>query len=208
MKTIVVKGQKRETIGKKESKKLRSQEIIPAVLYGGEAPVHFAIPFSELRSLVYTPNVYLVDIDIEGAVYPAMMQDIQWHPVDEQVMHVDFLRIVEGKPIKIEVPVAVTGLANGIKMGGKLSLILRRLKVKALAKDLPDTITIDVTELGIGESIKVGDIPTDNIELLNSKSNVVAAVTITRAAKSAGTDEDEDENEEGAEGETPAATEE
>ncbi len=205
MKTVVIKGQKRETIGKKEAKKLRSQDIIPAVLYGGEEPVHFAVPFSELRSLVYTPNVYLVDIDIDGVIYHAMMQDIQWHPVEEQVLHVDFLRIIEGKPIKIEVPVAITGLAKGIKMGGKLSLILRRLKVKALAKDLPDVITIDVTELGIGDSIKVGDIETGNIEFLNTKSNVVVAVTITRAAKSAG-DEDEDESEEGEE--TPAPTEE
>jgi large subunit ribosomal protein L25 len=210
MKTLVVKGQKRETIGKKEAKKLRAQEIIPAVLYGGEEPVHIAIPFSELRHLIYTPSVFLIDLDIDGTIYPAMMQDIQWHPVDEQVLHVDFLKIEDGKPIKIEVPVAISGLAKGIKQGGKLSKNLRRLKVKALAKDLPDTIDIDVTEVALGQSIKVADISIDNVELLDTKSNVIVAVTITRAAKSAagagGVDE-EGEGEEGAE-KTETATEE
>ena len=210
MKTLVVKGQKRETIGKKEAKKLRAQEIIPAFLYGGEEPVHIAIPFSELRHLIYTPSVFLIDLDIDGTIYPAMMQDIQWHPVDEQVLHVDFLKIEDGKPIKIEVPVAISGLAKGIKQGGKLSKNLRRLKVKALAKDLPDTIDIDVTEVALGQSIKVADISIDNVELLDTKSNVIVAVTITRAAKSAagagGVDE-EGEGEEGAE-KTEAATEE
>ncbi len=197
MKTVVIKGQKRETVGKKEAKKLRAQEIIPAVLYGGEEVIHFAIPFSELRHLIYTPNVYLVDIDIDGEIYPAMMQDIQWHPVNEQVLHVDFLRIQDNKPIKIEVPVTVTGLAKGIKQGGKLSKNLRRLKVKALAKDLPDSIIVDVTEVELGQSIKVADIDPGNMEFLDTKSNVVVAVTITRAAKSAAGSELTEEGEEG-----------
>lgn len=213
MKTVVIKGQKRETIGKKETKKLRLQEIVPAVLYGVEKPIHFAVPFGELRSLVYTPNVYLVDIDIDGTIYKAMIQDIQWHAVDEQLLHIDFLMIQEGKTIKIDIPVAVTGLAKGIKMGGKLSIILRRLKVKALAKDLPDSITVDVTKLGIGDNIKVGDIKIENVEFLNTKSNVVVAVSITRAAKSAagagaGGDEDDETEGEGEGEETAAATEE
>lgn len=186
MKTVVISGQKRETIGKKESKRLRSQEIIPAVLYGGEAPVHFAVPFSELRKLVYTPSVYLIDIEIDGTTYKAIMQDIQWHAVEEQIMHIDFLMIQDDKAIKIEIPVAVNGLAKGIKMGGKLNLTLRRLKVKALAQNLPDTITVDVTDLGIGDSIKVSELDLENIELLNTKSNVIISVSITRAAKSAG----------------------
>lgn len=195
MKTVVIKGQKRETVGKKESKKLRSQEIVPAVLYGGDAPVHFAVPFGELRQLVYTPNVYLVDIDIEGTIYKAMMQDIQWHAVKEQILHIDFFMIQDGKTIKIDVPVAITGLAKGIKMGGKLSINLRRLKVKALASNLPDSITVDVAELGIGDSIKVSEIEIANVELLDTKSNVVVAVSITRAAKSAGEGEDTNEGE-------------
>ncbi|MCK5729836.1 MAG: 50S ribosomal protein L25/general stress protein Ctc [Draconibacterium sp.] len=201
MKTVVIKGQKRETVGKKEAKKLRSQEIIPAVLYGGEEVIHFAIPFKELRSLVYTPNVYLIDIDIAGEIYHTIMQDIQWHPVDEQVMHVDFFKIEADKPIKIEVPVAVTGHARGIQDGGKLKINLRRLKVKALYKDLPDSISVDVTELGIGQSIKVSEIESGDLELLDTKSNVVVAVNVTRLAKAVDEEESEEAEGEEAEGE-------
>ncbi|NOR75540.1 MAG: 50S ribosomal protein L25/general stress protein Ctc [Draconibacterium sp.] len=203
MKTVVIKGQKREIIGKKEAKKLRSQEIIPAVLYGGAETIHFAIPFKELRSLVYTPNVYLVDIDIDGVVYHAIMQDIQWHAVDEQVMHIDFFKIEADKPIKIEVPVAVTGHAKGIQQGGKLKINLRRLKVKALSKDLPDAINVDVTELEIGQSIKVSEIESGDLEILNAKSNVVVAVNVTRLAQVV--DEEEAEGAEGEEAEGEGA---
>jgi large subunit ribosomal protein L25 len=199
MKTVVVKGNKREALGKKDAKLLRAQELVPAVLYGMEEPVHFAVPFGELRKLVYTPCVYLIDLDIDGTIYPSLMQDIQWHPVDEQIFHIDFLRIQDNKKIKIEVPVTVKGLAAGIKAGGKLKTNLRRLKVKAFAKDLPDAIEIDVTKLKIGMSIKVADLKRDNIEFLDDKSNVVVAVQITRAARSAAgaaaVDEDEAEEE-------------
>jgi large subunit ribosomal protein L25 len=196
MKTVVVKGQKRNSLGKKEAKLLRSQELVPSVLYGAGEPIHFAVPFSEMRQLVYTPGVFLVDVDIDGTIYPAMMQDVQWHAVEEQILHVDFLKIEENKKIKIDVPVKVAGLAKGIKAGGKLKINLRRLKVKALAKDLPDSIEINVTKLGIGQSVKVGDLSLKNIELLDKKSNVVVAVTITRAARSAAgavIDEEEEE---------------
>lgn len=196
MKTLVVKGQKRNSLGKKEAKLLRSQEIVPAVLYGAGDPVHFSVPFSELRQLVYTPGVFLIDLDIDGTVYPSIMQDIQWHAVNEQILHIDFLKIEENKKVKIDVPVKVTGLAKGIKAGGKLKTNLRRLKVKALAKDLPDNIEINVTKLGIGQSIKVGDLSLKDIEILDKKSNVVVAVTITRAARSAaGAAVEEDEEE-------------
>jgi len=185
MKTLVVKGQKRNSLGKKEAKLIRLQELVPSVLYGVGEPIHFSVPFSEMRQLVYTPGVFLVDLDIDGTIYPAMMQDVQWHAVEEQILHVDFLKIEENKKIKIDIPVKVTGLAKGIKAGGKLKINLRRLKVKALAKDLPDSIEINVTKLGIGQSIKVADLALKNIELLDKKSNVVVAVTITRAARSA-----------------------
>jgi large subunit ribosomal protein L25 len=185
MKTLVVKGQKRDSLGKKEAKLLRSQELVPSVLYGAGEPVHFSVPFSELRHLVYTPSVFLIDLEIDGTVYPAIMQDIQWHAVEEQALHVDFLKIEETKKIKIDLPVKIVGLARGIKAGGKLKTNLRRLKVKGLAKDLPDAIEVNVTKLGIGQSIKVGDLSLKDIEILDKKSNVVVAVTVTRAAKSA-----------------------
>jgi len=210
MKTVVVKGQKRTALGKKESKKLRSQEIVPAVLYGGDEPVHFSVPFSELRKLVYTPNVYLIDLDIDGEVFSAMMHDVQWHAVEEQILHVDFLKIEAEKPIKIEVPIKVVGMAKGIKAGGKLKTNLRRLKVKALAANLPDNIEINVTKLGVGQSIKVGDISLNNVDFLDNKSNVVVGVIVTRAAKSAAGAAmlEEEEVEEGTSTEEAAASEE
>ncbi len=201
MKTLVLKGQKRDTLGKKEAKLLRSKEIVPAVLYGAGEPVHFSVPFNELRHLIYTPDVLLIDLDIEGSVYHAIMQDIQWHAVEEQILHIDFLKIEENKKIKIDIPVKIVGLAKGIKAGGKLKTNLRRLKVKALAKNLPDVIEVDVTKLEVGQSIKVGELNLKDIEILDKKTNVVVAVTITRAAKSAGGAVAEEEAEEsGSEG--------
>lgn len=202
MKSVLIKGKRRESLGKKDAKKLRAQELVPSVLYGGDEPVHFAVSFSELRKLVYTPNVYLIDLEIDGKVIKAIMQDIQWHPVQELAMHVDFLAIQDDKPIKIEVPVKVLGLAKGIKSGGKLSMNLRKLKVKALAAHIPDSIDIDVTDVALGQSIKVGDVNIENVEFQNSKSNVIVSVIITRAAKSAGGIDgidDEDSEEEGGE---------
>lgn len=208
MKTVEVKGQKRTALGKKESKRLRAQEIVPAVLYGGDEPLHFAVPFSELRNLVYTPEVYLINLDIEGETHRAIMQDVQWHPVDEQILHVDFLKVSESKPVKIELPIKVVGMAKGIKAGGKLKTNMRRLKVKALAENLPDYIEIDVTKLGVGQNIKVGNLSVPNVEFLDNKSNVVVGVIVTRAAKSAaGLAAAEESEEEGAGEETTSGEE-
>ena len=207
MKSLVVEGKKRETLGKKEAKRLRAQEIVPAVLYGGDEVIHFAVPFGDLRKLIYTPSVYLIDLDIEGEKYKAIIQDVQWHPVEEQILHIDFLKVEDGKPVKISIPVQLTGMAKGIKAGGKLKNNLRRLKVKALAENLPDVITIDVTSLAIGQSIKVGDLNFEKLEFLDSKSNMVVSIITSRAAKSAMGTLPEDE-EEGAEGEAGGETEE
>lgn len=205
MKSVTIKGDLRESLGKKESKKLRAAEKVPAVLYGNEEAIHFSVDFAELRQLIYTPSVFLIDLDINGTSYKAIMQDIQWHPVAEQVLHVDFLKIDDEKPIKIDVPIKVFGHAKGIKAGGKLNTNLRRLKVKALAADLPDTVEIDVTKLGLGQSIKVADLKVDNVEFLDQKSNVVVSVAITRAARSAAGAIVEDEEEAEAEGGEEAA---
>ena len=196
MKSLVIKGQLRENLGKKDAKKLRVQELVPSVMYGGDEVIHFAIPFSELRQLIYTPSSFLVEIDLDGKVYKAIMQDVQWHPIEEQILHIDFLRIKEGHPMKMEIPINIIGHAKGIKAGGKLKVNMRKLKIKALAENFPDTIDIDVTKLGLGQSIKVGDITIENVELLDGKSNVVVTVAMTRAAMSAAgsaaAEEDED----------------
>lgn len=185
MKSIEIKGFLREGLGKKDSKKLRNEGKVPCVLYGGDEPIHFFAEAGDFRKVVYTPKVYLIDLDIDGTPYKAIMQDVQFHPVDEQILHVDFLKITEDKPVKIEVPILVEGYAKGMRTGGKLKVNLRRLRVKALAKDLPDTIKIDITNLEIGDSFKVGQLELDNIEFLNSKSVPVVSIVITRAARAA-----------------------
>ncbi len=200
MKSLKIVGQKREGLGKKDAKKLREQGLVPGVLYGKDEVTHLAVPFSDIRPFVYTPNVFLIDLEIDGEVYKAMIQDVQWHPVEEQILHIDFLKIEEDKPMKIGVPVKLVGTAKGIKAGGKLKINMRKLRVKALAANLPDAIEIDVTKLAIGDSIKVGQLQRENLEFLDNKSNLIVGVVSTRVAKSAMM-LPEDEEEEGAEGE-------
>lgn len=185
MKSISIKGTKRELLGKKDAKHLRAEGLVPGVLYGGEEPIHFYASEKEFKPLIYTPNVYLVDLDIDGTVYPSIIQDSQFHPVEEKLLHVDFLRTSEKKPIKIEVPVKTEGFAKGIRKGGKLKLNLRTLKVKALTKDLPDAITINVDDLDLGQSIKVGALQRENLEFLNAKAVPVVTIMVTRAARAA-----------------------
>ena len=142
MKSISIKCTKRDVVGKKEAKRLRTLGLVPGVLYGGEEPIHFQAPEKEFKSLIYTPNVYMVDLDIDGTVYKSIIQDTQFHPVEEQLLHVDFLRTTEDKMVKVEIPVKTEGFAKGIRKGGKLKINLRTLKVKAMVKYLPDAITV------------------------------------------------------------------
>jgi large subunit ribosomal protein L25 len=199
MKSVVIKGQKRETVGKKNARMLRINGKVPCVLYGGDKPLHFYAEFGEFRKVIYTPEVFLIDLEIEGETYKTILQDQQWHPVEEKLLHVDFLLIKEDKPVKMEIPVKTEGLAKGIKQGGKLYVNLRKMRVKALAKDLPDSIDIQVEDLDIGDSIKVGDLKRDNLEFLNDPSNVVVGVIVTRMAKSLLPEEIEKEELEGEE---------
>ncbi len=185
MKSISIKATKREVLGKKETKKLRAEGFVPGVLYGGDEPVHFYALEKEFKSLIYTPNVYLVDLDIDGTVCQSIIQDSQFHPVKEQLLHVDFLRTSDDKTVKVEIPVKVEGFAKGIRNGGKLKLNLRTLKVKAMVKYLPDTININVDDLDIGQSYKVGSLQRENLEFLNAKAVPVVTIMITRAARAA-----------------------
>jgi large subunit ribosomal protein L25 len=182
MKSISIKGTKREVLGKKDAKKLRSEGLIPGVLYGGGTVVHFCASEKEFKPLVYTPDVFLVNVDIDGTVYPSILQDIQFHPVEEQILHVDFLSTSDKKPVKIELPIKLEGFAKGIRKGGKQKQNLRTLKVKGLVKDLPEIITINVEDLDIGQSIKVGALHQDKIEFLNAKAVPVVSIIATRAA--------------------------
>lgn len=185
MKSISIKATKREVVGKKETKRLRTEGLVPGVLYGGDEPVHFYAPEKEFKSLIYTPNVYLVDLDIDGVVSQSIIQATQFHPVREQLLHVDFLRTSDDKTVKVEIPVKVEGFAKGIRNGGKLKLNLRTLKVKAMVKHLPDAILINVDDLDIGQSYKVASLERPNLEFLNAKAVPVVTIMITRAAKAA-----------------------
>lgn len=205
MKSVSVKGTKRESLGKKQAKRIREQGDVPAVLYGHEELMHISVPFSELRKLIYTPNVYLIDLDIDGEVYKAIIQDMQWHPVEEQVLHIDFLKVEDDKPLKISLPIVLTGRAKGIKAGGKLKQNMRKLKVKALAEHLPDTIEIDITKLGIGDGYKVEELERANLEFLDNKSNLIVGVISSRAAMAGMVLPEDEEEEEGAEGEGATA---
>ena len=190
MKSIEVKGTAR-TIAERSSeqaralKAIRKDNGVPCVLYGAGENVHFTVPAEGLRNLVYTPHIYVVDLIIDGKKVNAILKDIQFHPVTDKVLHIDFYQTSEDKPVVMDVPVRVTGHAAGVQAGGKLAIITRKLKVKALPKDMPDEVVVDVTSLGVGKAIKVQDIHVEGVELMNAKSVVVAQVKLTRAARAA-----------------------
>lgn len=185
MQVFELKGEVRKDLGKKATKAVRKEGKVPCVLYGGEANIHFAVFEKDLKKLLYTPNVYIVNLELDGKACRAVMREIQFHPVTDRVLHIDFYQISEEKPVAMEIPVRLTGHAVGVQAGGKLALIVRKLKVKALPKDMPDEVVVDVTSLGVGKSIKVQDIQLEGVELLNAKSVVVAQVKLTRAARAA-----------------------
>lgn len=185
MKTFELKGEAREVVGKKSTKAFRKEDRIPAVIYGGDKAeaVHFTVTNGDVRKLVYTPEIFLVDLTIGKDNYKAILKDIQVHPVTDAILHLDFLHVFEEKPIVIDVPVVLDGLAEGVKAGGKLSLDLRKLKVKALYSKVPEKVHVDVTGLALGKSIQVGDLHFEGLELLNAKNGVVCRVQLTRAAR-------------------------
>jgi len=185
MKTFELNGKVREDLGKKATKATRNVDSVPCVLYGGENNVHFTATNSDLRKLIYTPEVFLVDLDVDGKKCKAIMKDLQFHPVTDKILHIDFLQVSESKPVVIEIPVKLQGLAEGVKAGGKMSLEARKLKVRGVYTQIPECITVDVTNLGLGKSIQVGAIQVENLELLNAKNAVVAQVKLTRAARGA-----------------------
>lgn len=219
MKSIEIKGKVRENVGKKEAKKLRKEDHIPCVLYGGKENFHFSVFNNDFKKLVYTPNVYLANLDIDGKKVNAILKDCQFHPVTDEIIHADFLEIFDDKPVVINIPIELYGTSIGIKEGGKLRQKRRTIKIKALPKDLPETIKIDITEFDIGFtlkvgglSLKVGGLSLENIEILDPHQSMIISIVSPRvAAKGMELDEDVKEGVEGeegveaaAEGETPA----
>jgi large subunit ribosomal protein L25 len=184
MKSLEIKGNERKELGKSSIKKLRVNGNVPCVIYGGEKNIHFSVFGNDLKNLVYTPNVYLVHLNIDGKSYKAIMKDIQFHPVTDHILHVDFIEVFEDRPAIIKIPVEITGSSIGIKNGGKLRLRRRNLKVKGLVKYIPDTLNIDVTKVDIGDVIKIDDLSYPNLEILDpGKSMVVGVISSRLAAK-------------------------
>lgn len=191
MKEINLTGQLRSDLGKKASKSLRKEGLIPCNMYGiattdgKPSAFSFTVPMTELRKLIYTPHIYLVNLTVDGKLHTAILKEIQFHPVTDTVLHVDFLEVNEEKPITIGLPVKLVGLAQGIRDGGRMSLSLRKLNVKAPYKSLPEHLDVDVTALTIGKSIKVGQLSYEGLELVTGKDVVVCSIKMTRAASMA-----------------------
>ena len=192
MKEISVSGQKRATTGKKAAKELRKEGLVPCNLYGekkGEnglpEALSFAIPATQLRKVVYSPDVYVVNLSIDGEAHKAVMKELQFHPTTDAVLHIDFYEVSETKPITIGIPVKLTGHAQGVRDGGRLSQAVRQLNVTAPYKQIPEVLEIDVTELKLGKAIKVAELNFDGLEIATPAQVVVCSVKATRASRSA-----------------------
>ncbi len=202
MKVIALKGDVRQGLGKSDTKQLRKEGKVPCVVYGKGDNQHFAVYQADFKNLVYTPNTYLVKLEVGKNVRLAKVQELQFHPVSEDIIHADFYEVATDKPISITVPVKITGVAPGVRAGGKLQLKIKKLLVSGLIADLPEFIEVNIDHLVIGKSVKVADISVDKLELLDSDSNSIVSCVVTRAAQSeAGEEDEEEEGAEGAEGE-------
>ena len=209
MKTFQLEGSPREIVGKKATKTLRKQGLIPAILYG-QAPVELpykgvlkngekivdiggskgvivtdlVVTAENVRCLIYSPHIYLVELAVEGmGITKAIIKDLQFHPVTDALLHIDFLEVFDKKPIVMEVPVILEGHAEGVKAGGKLNLEMRKIRVKALYDKVPESLTVNVEKLGLGKAIQIGDLHFEGLELTNAKNAVVCSVKLTRAAR-------------------------
>lgn len=185
MKSITIKGQERESVGKVATKALRNAGMVPCVIYGGTTPQHFAAEEKAFKSLVYTPNAHTVVVDLAGKTSNVILQDIQFHPVSDKILHIDFFQLNENKEITMEVPVKIVGTSPGVLLGGDLRLNLRRLKVKALPKNLPDYVEANISELQMGNKLYVTKLEAKNFKLMHPDNTVVCQVKISRAAMKA-----------------------
>ena len=197
MREIALNGQKRTDTGKKASKMLRKEGLIPCNLYGekrGEnglpEALAFAIPMAELRKAVYTPYVYVLNITIDGTLHVAVIKELQFHPTTDALLHADFYEVTETKPITVGIPVKLNGLAQGVRDGGRINLSIRKINVTAPYKNIPETLDIDVTDLQLGKSIKVGQLQFEGLDIATSPEVVVCSVKATRASRSAASAEE------------------
>lgn len=192
MKTIALSAIKRTDIGSVDAKKIRKEGNIPCNLYGIHGNTNFHVNEIIFNKIINSTEVYFVDLDIEGKKHKAIIKEVQFHPVSDKTLHVDFLEVTEDKPVNIVLPIKTTGVSKGILAGGKLRIVTRRLKIRALAKDLPEFISIDITPLKIGQSIKIADISVPGLTFLDAANAVVVAIKTSRVAASAEPEDEED----------------
>ncbi|WP_439129547.1 50S ribosomal protein L25/general stress protein Ctc [Polaribacter sp.] len=204
MKSITIKGSKRESVGKVATKALRNAGMVPCVIYGGDKPVHFSAEELAFKNLVYTPNVYTATINVDGQKIAAILQDIQFHPVTDKILHVDFYQLFDDKEVTMNIPVKLTGTSPGVLNGGSLRFTNRKLKVKALPANLPDFVTADISKLKIGNKLFVTSLANDDYTFMHPDNTVVVQVRTSRNAVAEDLDEDETTDEAA---EAPAATE-
>ena len=181
MKSVQLSGSLRANVGKVNAKAVREKGNVPCVIYGGKEQIHFEADIRAFKPVIFTPNAHIVEIDLGGTVYKTVLQEAQYHKINDKLIHADFLEIQDGKPVTANIPVVITGQSEGVKKGGKLVLKMRKLKARGIAASLPDTISIDITKLDIGDSVAVGDIVVEGATLLNAKNVSVVSVTTTRA---------------------------
>ncbi|MEI6817656.1 MAG: 50S ribosomal protein L25/general stress protein Ctc [Bacteroidota bacterium] len=180
MKSLAISGSSRDVSKKNSAALTRKNGNIPCVLYGGTELVHFSAPELAFRNLVYSPNSYIVELNVDGKEYRAAMREIQFHNVSDKILHIDFLELNDSKPVMMDLPIKLTGSSSGVKEGGKLVMKMRNLKVKALPSKLPDNVEIAIDNLGIGASVRVKDITIDGVELLDAPNNIIVNIKMTR----------------------------
>lgn len=192
MKQIAINGTVRAELGKKATKEIRKSGNVPCVIYGEKKDengnplaIHFSVSEKEINKLIYTPHIYLVDINIDGVDYKAVLKEVQFHPVKDNVLHVDFYEVHAEKPIVMGVPVQAQGLAAGVRAGGRLMMMVRKLNVRAMYDQIPEKLFVDVTALQLGKTIKAGDLHFETLEMVTPKEVIVCAVKMTRAAMGA-----------------------
>lgn len=184
METLQINGAVRQSFGKKAAKDARREGLIPCVVYGNGETVSFTVDAKDIKPLIYTPNSYLVELNLDGKVLMSVMREVQYHPLTDTAMHIDFFAITEGKPIAIDIPVRITGNSEGVKQGGKLTLSKRKIRISALMENLPDEIIVDITNMKLGSSTFVGDIQQENVTMLTPATTAICAVKATRATLS------------------------
>jgi large subunit ribosomal protein L25 len=193
MKIVSISGSLRENVGKKDAKMLRNNGQLPAVMYGGEKQFHFAIDAKEFKKFIFTPEIFFIEIEIEGEKYRTILKDVHYHPVSDNALHADFLQIFDDKAIVMNVPFSRIGASIGVMKGGVAYNGLRKLKVLALPANMPDHIEVDITKIDLGQSVKVRDLEIENAELLDDRNAIVCGVNVPRTQTAIISDEDEDE---------------